>query len=82
MLNLQKIVPAAIILSRSVKAWSAYSKNIIAPEGRVSICPHSLAVKPAKWNKLIKNPERLPRALKSDMKIEDQAKQIKDTITL
>ena len=52
------------------------------PEGRVSICPHSLAVKPVKCNKPIKNPERLPRALKADMKIEDQAKQIKDTIIL
>ena len=82
MLNPQKIVPAAIILSRLVKAWSAYSKNIIIPEGRVPICPYSLAVKPVKCNKPIKNPERLPRALKADMKIEDQAKQIKDTIIL
>lgn len=82
MLNRQKVIPAAIILSGLVRARSAHSKNITVPEGRVSIRPHSPAVKLVKCNKLIKNPERLPRALKSDMKIEEQAKQIKDTIIL
>lgn len=80
MLNLKKIISAVIILLRLGKGWSAYSKNIMVPEGRVSICPHSPAVKTVKCNKLIKNPEKLPQALKSDMKIKNQAKQIKDTI--
>lgn len=82
MLHLQKIIPEAIILPTSGKAWSACSRNIPGPEGRVPRCPHSPAVKTVKCNKLIKNPERLLGALKSDMKIEGQAKQIRETIIL
>ena len=47
-----------------------------------SLRPHSPAVKTAHVNALMKHPERPPRALKSDMKVEDQAKQIKDPIIL
>lgn len=60
MLNLQKIIPAALILPRLGKTWNTYSKNIMVPEGRISICPHSPAVKTVKCNELIKIPERLP----------------------
>lgn len=85
MLNLQKIISAAIILPRLGKAWSAYSKNIMVPEGRISVCPHSPTVKTVTCHKVIgkkKNLKRLTQALESDTKIEDQAKQTKYTIIL
>lgn len=64
---------AAPIILPSWGAWSAYSR-ISGFLGGVSVCPHSPAVKTVKYNKLIKNPERLTWALKSDTKIEDQVK--------
>lgn len=64
---------AAPIILPSWGAWSAYSR-ISRFLGGVSVCPHSPAVKTVKYNKLIKNPERLTWALKSDTKIEDQVK--------
>lgn len=67
MLNLQKIISAAIILPRLGKAWSAYSKNIMVPEGRISVRPHSPTVKTVTCHKVIgkkKKPEKADSSLR------------------